>query len=241
MSPKKIWLLAVLLVCAYPLSATTYWVGTCHAGSFSTINLAVNSPNVAAGSIINICPGTYQEQVIISKSLSLHGLTTSQTSGATVLPSPSAQTTKSQIGEFAFMGTFAPVIWVRAGTVEIQNLSVLANIVSPPTVVEFYYASGASGTLNHVAAVVSGAAFGILAENADLSQTSVTIENSYTNGGILAGTLEFPTLNLDIIGNQVFPSSPFSFYAIYLYGVNATVKTRTRRWDLVLRQYQHLS
>ncbi len=49
MSPKTVWLLSVLVVCAYPATASTYYVGTCKSGSFSTISAALNSPNVAPG------------------------------------------------------------------------------------------------------------------------------------------------------------------------------------------------
>jgi hypothetical protein len=62
----------VLAVAAQPLVATTYYVGTCKTGAFGSIQTAVNT--VPAGSIIDVCPGTYAEQVIISKGLTLQGV-----------------------------------------------------------------------------------------------------------------------------------------------------------------------
>jgi nitrous oxidase accessory protein NosD len=74
MSPKTILLLVALAVCDYPLAAQTYYVGTCKSGSFPTIRAAVNSSSVTPGSTIKICAGVYQEQVIISKNLTLQGI-----------------------------------------------------------------------------------------------------------------------------------------------------------------------
>jgi pectin methylesterase-like acyl-CoA thioesterase len=81
MSSKTIWLLFVLAVCAYPAAASTYYVGTCKSGSFATISAAVNSSSVAPGSTVEVCPGTYNEQVIISKPLTLRGITANNSSG----------------------------------------------------------------------------------------------------------------------------------------------------------------
>jgi pectin methylesterase-like acyl-CoA thioesterase len=48
------------------LAATTFVVGNCKPGSnFSNISSAVST--VPAGSIVLVCPGTYKEQVRITK------------------------------------------------------------------------------------------------------------------------------------------------------------------------------
>ena len=49
-------------------------VGTCKSSmpSYTTIQAAVNA--AAAGATVTVCPGTYPEQVTISKNLSLLGL-----------------------------------------------------------------------------------------------------------------------------------------------------------------------
>jgi hypothetical protein len=238
MSPKTIWLLAVLVVCSYPATASTYYVGTCKTGSFATIGAAVKT--VPAGSTILICAGQYSEQVIISKDLTLTGLSSSPNgaTGAVIANAPTPQTTTSPI--FAFNenpilgGTIAPVIWVTAGTVTIQNVfvtSTTAEYCPNPTItktVGFYYATGASGTLNHVGFFGQSCGVGIWAENASFTPTAVTVENSYSAAGIVAGSLPNlvdGTLTVTIKGNQVFPTSPDGSYGIYLYGVSGTVET----------------
>ena len=240
MSPKTIWLLAVLVGWVYPATAGTYYVGSCKSGSFSTISAAVSSPSVAPGSTILICAGQYNEQVIISKDLTLKGLNSSTAdggNGATILPPDILQTTTSPI--FSFLknpvlgGTLAPVIWVTAGTVTIQNVVVncAAEVCgSYPKMVGFYYASGASGTLNHVGFFDGGggrSAVGIWAENASFTHTAVTVENSYSSAGIVAASLLVPygTLTVTIKGNQVFPTSPDGTYSIYLHSVSGTVES----------------
>jgi hypothetical protein len=233
MSPKTIWSLILLVVCVYPLSASTYYVGTCKSGSFPTISAAVNSASVAPGSTIKICAGSYSEQVIISKDLTLQGLnssTASGASGALINPPTSMQTTTSAIGELNYLfGPIAPVVWVTAGTVNIQNVSVISDDTGTCTArsVGFYYATGASGTLNHVGFISETCGVGIWAENADLFSTSVTVENSYSAAGIVAGSLAEllnGTLNVRITGNQVFPTAPDGAFGIYLYAVSGTVE-----------------
>jgi len=61
--------------------AATVVVGTCkNLATYSTIQLAVNS--VPANSTIYICPGTYPEQVLITKSLTLTGVGSNGLTGA---------------------------------------------------------------------------------------------------------------------------------------------------------------
>ncbi len=238
MSPKAICLLAVLVVCSYPAAAGTYYVGSCKSGSFATIGAAVKT--VPAGSTILICAGQYSEQVIISKDLTLTGLNSSSPNGATgavIANAPTPEMTTSPI--FAFNknpilgGTIAPVIWVTAGTVNIQNVFVTTpggscTSSSLPKTVGFYYGTGASGTLNHLGFFGQGCSVGIWADNASFTPTTVTVENSYSSAGIVAGSLpNLPngTLTVTIKGNQVFPTSPDGTYGIYLYGVSGTVES----------------
>jgi hypothetical protein len=155
---------SALLLAACPAMASTYYVGTCHAKSFSTISAAVSA--VPAGSIIDVCPGFYSEQVIISKSLTLQGVAYQNTSGAAVASSGS-------VAETQVLGLdLIPAIWVTAGTVNISNLSVVSYSVSicPQLPTGIFYASGTSGTVNHVYVSAGGnsceGGAGIIAENA---------------------------------------------------------------------------
>lgn len=70
----------VLVLAAQPLAAATFYVGSCKAGSFGTISAAVAA--VPAGSIVNVCPGTYPEQVVISQALTLKGMLSGNSSQA---------------------------------------------------------------------------------------------------------------------------------------------------------------
>lgn len=236
MSLKTICLLAVLVVCVYPAAASTYYVGSCKSGSFSTISAAVKA--APAGSTIMICPGYYSEQVIISKDLTLKGLDSSAADGAAgayIATPTSMQTTTSPIYELNdHFGPLAPVIWVTAGTVNIQNLAVhgYAGAGCPERIVGFYYATGASGTLNHVAFFGEWCTVGIWAENASSTQTAVTVENSSSASGIFAGSLGTSvngTLTVKITGNQVFGNSVAdedgNGIGIWLFGVSGTVET----------------
>jgi hypothetical protein len=56
---------------AFPAFATNYAVGTCRPTltSYPTISAAVST--VPAGSIVEVCPGTYAEQVTISQPVPL--------------------------------------------------------------------------------------------------------------------------------------------------------------------------
>ena len=63
---------ALVLLVAQPLLAKTYYVGSCKTGAYSTISAAVAA--VPADSIIDVCPGTYPEQVVISQPLTLQGI-----------------------------------------------------------------------------------------------------------------------------------------------------------------------
>ncbi|MFZ1160068.1 MAG: hypothetical protein WAO10_19950, partial [Candidatus Sulfotelmatobacter sp.] len=210
-----------------------YYVGSCKSGSFSTISAAVKA--APAGSTIMICPGYYSEQVIISKDLTLKGLDSSAADGAAgayIATPTSMQTTTSPIYELNdHFGPLAPVIWVTAGTVNIQNLAVhgYAGAGCPERIVGFYYATGASGTLNHVGFFGDGCGVGIWAENASFAQTAVTIENSSSAAGIVAGSLllQNGTMAVTIKGNQLFPTSPdvnYGIYGIFLYSVSGTVE-----------------
>ena len=88
----------------------TFYVGTCHSGSFSTISAAVNA--VPAGSVINVCLGEYDEQVIISKSLTLQGLSSQNPDEAKVIGFGNGSTTQSLV-----LGLdLQPTIWIKSGT-----------------------------------------------------------------------------------------------------------------------------
>jgi hypothetical protein len=201
---------SALVWVACPAMASTFYVGSCHAKSFTTISQAVST--VPAGSIIDICPGSYSEQVIISKSMTLQGIASQNASDAE-LSCLNCSTAESQVLGLSLV----PTIWVTAGTVNISNLTVVnvpfqatRNCPQFPTGV--FYASGTSGTVNHADIQASGfnCGVGIAAENATADDSSIKIENSFINSddfGILMGSQQPEGVNSvllnTITGNMI--------------------------------------
>jgi hypothetical protein len=101
--------------------ATTVIVGTCKTGvHFSTIGAAVTAAPV--GATIDVCPGTYPEQVAISKNLTLIGIA-SGTSDAAVVVTPA--TGLVQNGLDIYGNPVAAQIFVQGGAdVTISHLTV---------------------------------------------------------------------------------------------------------------------
>jgi pectin methylesterase-like acyl-CoA thioesterase len=66
--------------------ASTVQVGGCKTGltNFPTISAAVTA--VPSGSIIEVCPGTYPEQVVINKNLTLDGIASGTMDAPTIVP-----------------------------------------------------------------------------------------------------------------------------------------------------------
>ena len=137
---------AKLVLAACPAMASTYYVGTCHAKSFPTISAAVSA--VPADSIIDVCPGTHSEQVIISKSLTLQGIP-SQNNGISQVCCAPGNVAVSQVLGLDLI----PAVWVTAGTVNILEMVVTSNSSvgsgCPQLPTGIFYASGTAGTVNH--------------------------------------------------------------------------------------------
>src|ERR1700722_9867048 len=202
---------AKLVLAACPAMASTYYVGTCHAKSFPTISAAVSA--VPADSIIDVCPGTHSEQVIISKSLHLQGIP-SQNNGISQVCCAPGNVAVSQVLGLDLI----PAVWVTAGTVNILEMVVTSNSSvgsgCPQLPTGIFYASGTAGTVNHVYVEASGTnnscGAGIVAENATARVSSIKIENNYIatdNFGILMGSQQAegvpPVLLNTITGNTI--------------------------------------
>jgi hypothetical protein len=207
-------LLGLVLVLAQPLLAKTYYVGTCKPGAFGTIGAAVTG--VPAGSIIDVCPGTYPEQVVISQPLTLQAFISGGSSQAVIaMPSSGLTTTTSVI-----FGSVAAQVAVTAGPVNITGITVdgTASSLNCPNVedVGVFYASGSSGTLNQVETRYqncNGTGIGMYVENGSGIANSVTIENSNVNlsswAGIYVCGVPPSTLNATIKGNYVTANAGF--------------------------------
>jgi Right handed beta helix region len=86
--PSSLFVLLVLAACfaSQTAQATSTAVGLCSAPGvhYTTIQAAVNA--VSAGGTVEVCPGTYPEQITISKNLTLKGVVSGTSDEAVVLP-----------------------------------------------------------------------------------------------------------------------------------------------------------
>ncbi len=188
--------------------AETVAVGSCKKGvtSYPTIQKAVNA--APAGSIIDVCPGTYPEQVSITKNLTLIGILAGTADAPTVAP-PSGglvanATDPSGGGPVAaqiVVSSPATSVTIQRITVDGKNNKVTGcdgSGGSVPLMVGIYY-QNVSGTItqNAVRNQLQDAAdqscpngLGIYVESGGGATTSVTISNntvhSYQQNGITA-------------------------------------------------------
>src|ERR1700740_176084 len=112
---QRVLLCFVVVALTRPVLASTFWVGTCHGGAFSTISAAVAA--VPPGSIVDVCPGIYPEQVVINRPLTLQGITSANSSDVVITVPPGGVPTTTSV---LFGPTVAPQVWVTAGPVTLK-------------------------------------------------------------------------------------------------------------------------
>jgi parallel beta-helix repeat protein len=202
-------LAAGLLLGAQPMFATTVVVGTCKPSlpSYPSISQAVSS--VPPGSTVEVCPGNYAEQVIISQPLTLKGLSSGNSSQAGITIPSGGLTAVSGL-----LTNLAAQVEVTAGPVNITNMildgSGGGNSCSS-FLVGIYYASGSSGTVSGSTVrneINSGCGFGIWAENGAGTNESVTLEDNSIHAMDDIAIIAFsnqssPTLTATIKGNYI--------------------------------------
>jgi len=221
-----------LLLGPQALLAANYVVGTCvpRLPSYPTISAAVGT--VPSGSTVMVCPGIYSEQVTISTSLTLEGITSGNGARA-VIEVPTGGLTTS-ITNVIFGGTVYPQVIVSAPNVNITNITVDGtgnNLNCSASLYGIYYATGASGTVNQVTTrqqINDGCGVGIWVENGSSTAESVTIENSDThdadNTGIFVGSNQTPpTLNVTVKGNDVAGGPAGPTWGITSWGVAGSI------------------
>jgi hypothetical protein len=98
-------------------AATTLTVGGCKAHSYPTISAAVAA--APAGATVQVCPGTYPEQILISQPLTLEGISNGN-AGAAVITSPS--TGLAANGYSLLWGTISSQVLVENTDVTISDL-----------------------------------------------------------------------------------------------------------------------
>jgi hypothetical protein len=220
MSRIKSLLFLLALAAQVPLASAkvTYQVGTClpKLPTFTTIAAALQGP--PAPDVVEICPGVYDEQVIITIPVTLEGVS----NGAVELfaPSGSFLTTTDDLGDI-----LAPQVWVDnvSGKVNLTNLDVdgalnyAVTSLSNVAVVGVLY-QNSSGTIDHVVVEQefgNGHGFGVWFEGGS-ANPSVTVENSFINTFDNAGinmetNSSTPLLTATITGNSLdgeYPNAP---------------------------------
>ena len=213
--------------------AATYYVGSCHASSYATISAAVEA--APAGAIVDVCPGTYSEQVFITRALTLQGITSGNVERATiVVPAfngglPGWQFVPDPLGGSVMV---APQIYVNvtAGLVTIKNLTIDASgeTTSPACYATGYWRTTAilyensGGTISGVNTLgqgkYSGCGDGIRDVVTNASPVKLTLTNSSLQDANDSGvTLEGTGLTVDVTRNILElagdPSGIYSFNA----------------------------
>ena len=207
------WLAALPLLAVQPLLAINVQVGTCrpHLPSYPTISAAVSA--VPSGSTIQVCPGTYAEQVTITQPLNLIGVTIG-TAGQVLITVPSLGLVENAVSMFGET-VAAQVLVQSAAPVNITNISVDGTggdmaCASNTWIAGIFYTSTSSGTVNKVRAsnqTDGGCGVGIWAENSDSESQSITIQNSSVynvdNAGIFTASSYMPSsLSVSLIAND---------------------------------------
>jgi hypothetical protein len=217
-------------------------VGLCAgAGThYSKIQDAVNAVSSSPGAVIGVCPNNYPEQVKITSSLTLQGLSVGNNDGVVILPPAAgvAVNTTDQRGDVA-----AIVLVQGAGPVTISNLTVdgTGNKYTSDDLRGILY-QDASGTVNRVAVrnIVPNdtptgdqSGQGIMVETTNTGSASLTVTacsvHNYNKNGIVG---RYAGSSLTATGNYVQGYGPTSVIAqngieIAFDGAYGIIKTNT--------------
>jgi hypothetical protein len=217
MSQRRLlsWLAALPLLAVQPLFANTVQVGTCKPklASFATISAAVSS--VPPGSTVQVCPGFYGEQVVISQPLTLEGINIGNSDQA-IIAVPSGGLAPNVTSTFG-TSVAAQILVENAAPVNIINLTVdgtggdMGGSTNTCTwVAGIFYGSGSSGEIRRVRTsnqTNTQCGVGIWAENGDSSDQSVLVRNStiynVDGAGIFVGSLSASTLSVTVRENII--------------------------------------
>jgi len=242
-APKQIlaiWLPAVALALAFgaqPLSASvTYIVGTCKSGTrFSTIQSALDAS--PAPNTVEVCPGQYNEQITISKPVTLEGISLGSADQVRILTPAGGLKVNANVytGDPVLTPAAAQIFVDNAGgSVNLTNLNVngVANgqSGSGAFVIGILYQQ-TPGTINHVVTFNqnggSTVGWGIFLQGGS-SDPLVTVENcslyDFSQGAIWAiGTTDSPNLRAVIENNFVSSASQSTYDIVAEESTNSTV------------------
>jgi hypothetical protein len=210
---KSVLFLSVLA--AVPLvsanAATTYAVGWCEPGlpSFETITEALGA--TPAPTVVEVCPGTYNEQVVITNAVALEGISVGDSAQAIIaVPSGGlAANATTDSGQ-----SVAAQVWVdsASGEVKLTNVTVDAtgnNVPSGTDIVGVFF-QNSPGTVSHFTIQNqngNGSGVGIWLEGGS-ANPSVNVEDTnlqaFDDEGMVAETNSSTSeLTATITGNQL--------------------------------------
>jgi hypothetical protein len=201
--PIVSFLSVVVLLFAAPLAlASNFAVGTCKPSlpSYSSISAAVSA--VPPGSTVQVCPGTYSEQVFIAQALTLEGITSGNSSDVVITAPGSGLTIVTD--DFGVL--VAPLVAVNAA-VNISNITLdgTGNSVGGVAwLAGFFYGHGASGTLSAVTVRNlndNGLSSGVWASSSVAG--SVTINNSGFHNIDDSSVISLGSISLTAKGNSM--------------------------------------
>ncbi|HTC87950.1 MAG TPA: NosD domain-containing protein [Bryobacteraceae bacterium] len=240
---------SVVLVAALVVSTTAHgWADPlvvsksstpCEASStvYKTIQTAVDA--ATSGAEIDVCPGTYPEQVRITIPLTLSGIHTGNADNPAVtvpVGGVIANATASPRG--TPYSTAAQILVQNAAGVTVKNLAVHGSgsgLTDCNTGIVGIYYQNASGTVDNVSVGGQvgfsncGRGLGIYVESDGAASSTVTIQNSvvrFTSGLNIGGTAAGTTVK--IAGNSVVGSNISDDNGIYVaQGATGTVSGNT--------------
>ncbi len=188
-----------MIVLAVPVSlhASTMYVGTCGGPNKPTIQAAVNASS--PGGTVLVCPGTYAEQVTITKDLTLQGLVVG-TAGQVVITSPATGVVANtyDLYNYGTAPVAAQVLVQNARQVVLNNITVDGNnngIGSCALDIRGVYYQNASGTIENVTTRNQVAGYPSLALDGCQTGQGIFVQSGY-------GTSSIPQY-VAILGNSV--------------------------------------
>jgi parallel beta-helix repeat protein len=233
-----------LLLAASPLFATTVAVGSCQPSkvSFPTIQQAVNASS--AGTTISVCPGSYPEQVVITKNLTLKGFTYGNQNAA-IITSPVGGMVQNATGIYG--DPIEAQVFVQGASVTMSDLTTDAansnldglGCNADPVGIYFQNSSGAitrNSVLNDVLSPsLNGCqgGLGILVESTGVNAVSITFNHveNYQKNGITIDGFGVAGLTSTITSNTVTGQGPTAGAAEnsiqVAYGATATITSNT--------------
>jgi hypothetical protein len=243
MSRLKFLLLLCLVIltlgAAYALAVPlTYVVGTCKPGFQSFPNITAALAATPSPAVIDVCPGTYNEQPVITIPVTLQGISSGDSDQAVIAP-PGVGLKPNTTDDFG--NSLAVQLWVdnSSGAVNISNITVdgTGNGMSTceSEIVGIFYQNSA-GTVNHVTTrnqKGNNCGVGLQLEGG-AATPSVTVQNSsihdFDLSGIIAETNNTTspqltaTIKTNNINNTSVPTAFGAGYAInILVGTTAMV------------------